>query len=370
MKSNKILSIALAALALAGCSSEKAHIKGVLAGAPDKEITVRQLNINVYSTIDTIKTASDGSFAYSLEVAKGQPEFVYLFYGDTRIAGLLLETGETATVAADTLGKYSVSGSEGSEKLAEADGKFADFVTKVINTDNQSDLVKLYIDYYREATRYVLGNQRSLVSVPVLYQQLSDDFPIFNTLTDALLFKNTADTLATVYPESKYVKALANEADRRMQLLELNSQIKGAAQTNFPEINLPDMSGKKVSLTETAANNKVVFLHFWDASDAAHKLVNLEMLVPIYEQYHSRGLEIYSVCLDPDKTEWAGIVRSQKLPWINVNDGLGAYCPVISLYNLRGLPATYIIADGDFADHNAINDEASLRREIDKLLRR
>ena len=114
---NKLFALALAALALAACG-EKASIRGTLADGAEKNVIVKQLDINVYRSIDTLKTGKDGSFRYSLDVKKGQPEFIYLFYGDTRIAALLLEAGETAVVKADTLGRYSVEGSKGSADLA------------------------------------------------------------------------------------------------------------------------------------------------------------------------------------------------------------------------------------------------------------
>ena len=111
---NKFLAFALAALALTACG-EKARIRGTVAGLSDKPLVVKQLDINTYRTLDTIKTRTDGSFRYDVKVAKGQPEFIYLFYGDTRVAAFLLEQGETALVEADTLGRYTVTGSAGSE---------------------------------------------------------------------------------------------------------------------------------------------------------------------------------------------------------------------------------------------------------------
>ena len=107
MKNSRILAAAAAVLALASCS-DKAHIKGTLEGAAQKQLIVKQLNINTYNVLDTIKTKADGSFTYDIKVAEGEPEFVYLFYGNTRVAALLLEKGETASVSADTTSQHNV----------------------------------------------------------------------------------------------------------------------------------------------------------------------------------------------------------------------------------------------------------------------
>ena len=205
----------MAAAGLSACG-QKAEISGTVADAPDSEIVVRQLDINVYSVLDTIRTSADGSFSYKVDIKKGQPEFIYLFHGDTRIAGLLLEAGEKARVSADTLGNYSVEGSEGSEKLAAVDKAYSKFLGDIYAATEGPEMAKIYLDHYRACVEYVLENPYSMTVIPVLYERLSDVSPVFSQSTDALFFKNAADSLKTVYPESRYVLALEKEAERRM----------------------------------------------------------------------------------------------------------------------------------------------------------
>ena len=170
---NKLLALALAALSLAACS-DKAHIRGTLAGAPDKKLVVKQLDINVYKDLDTVKTASDGSFRYDVKVAAGDPEFIYLFYGDTRVAALLLEKGETAVVEADTLGRYTVTGSEGSAELAKVDKAYADFLLALAdNSEAPAEMTKLYVQHYRDCVRYVLEHPYSLTTCGFARNRLS-----------------------------------------------------------------------------------------------------------------------------------------------------------------------------------------------------
>lgn len=365
MKNYKIIALALSVLALASCG-QKAGIKGKLADASNAQIIVKELNVNTYNVLDTIKTSADGSFSYSLDVAKGQPEFVYLFYKDTRIAALLLENGELAKVEADTLGNYSVSGSEGSEKLQAIESEYADFIKKVIAADEDSKAVtEAYIQHYRNCVKYVMSNPFSLTCIPVLYEQLNG-MPIFTQYTDALHFRSVCDSLKTVYPESRYVKALDKEAARREQMLMVSNSIKDADVAGFPDLSLPNEKGEKVSLSSIDA--KCVLVHFWNSSEAAHSMFNSDVLLPIYNEFHGKGFEIYSVCLDIDKPQWASVVKSQKLPWINVNDGLGAYSPAVSLYGLTTIPTAFLIADGDLV-LEPIDGSEGLRKELAKRLR-
>ena len=96
-------------------------MEGVLEGAASSDVVVKLLNVNRYEILDTVKTDASGHFAYKVEVEKGQPEFVYLFHGTAKVASLLLEAGDKVSVQADTLGNFSVKGSEESVRLAQVE---------------------------------------------------------------------------------------------------------------------------------------------------------------------------------------------------------------------------------------------------------
>ena len=363
---NKFLALALAALSLAACA-DKAHIRGTLADAPDRQIVVKLLDINVYKDLDTIKTRADGSFRYDVPVKAGDPEFIYLFYGDTRVGALLLEKGETATVQADTLGHYTVSGSKGSEELAQVDKAAADFLAALdSHVDTPIEMTRDYLKHYRESMKYVMSHPYSLTSVPVLFERLGEA-SIFATNTDAIIFRNTADSLATVYPESRYVKALAKEADRRMKLFEMASRVSEAPEAPFPDIVMPDINGERKALSEVDA--KVILVHFWDATDAAQKMLSIDQLLPVYKEYHSRGFEIFSICVTPDKPEWASSVLAQKLPWINVNDGLGGASPAVYTYGVTQLPDSFLIINGELNTTPISGGIEGLRKVLTKQLK-
>ena len=209
-------------------------------------------------------------------------------------------------------------------------------------------------------------NSRSLTVVPVLYQTLGSNLPVFAQPTDAIHFKNMADSLALSYPDSRYVKALRKEAERRMDRLELESLINSAEQIAYPEIELPDINGQKRKLSEVDA--KVVIIQFWTATNLEQKLFNIDVLKPLYEDFHSKGLEIYQVSLDADKVLWAQTVKQQAHPWISVCDSRGTSSPFAASYNLQMLPSMFVIADGALVDGEVV-DEASLRKLVGKLLK-
>lgn len=367
---------AIAALATV-CACQKTVVKGTLTDAPDSEVIVKLLDINRLQTLDTVKTNTSGAFKYNLDVEKGKPEFVYLFHGDNKFASLLVEKGDVITVTSDTLGKScTIDGSEESVKLAQVEKDYADFQMKMAslgtrfietgNQDLQREISKTYVDYYRKAVSYVLTNSHSLTSIPVLYQQVDEGFPVFGNRTDAIHYRNLADSLKQVYPESKYVKSLEKEAVKRINVMEMSARIAGAEEIGFIDINLPDINGKEVKLSDVA--KKLTLVYFWAATDD-QKMFNIDFLRPLYEKYHEKGLEIFAVSLDVDKTDWASVVRAQKMPWINVCDVRGNQSPLIGYYAINGLPSFSFIYDGVLDAAPAVSTPASLEQYIQSKLK-
>ena len=180
------------------------------------------------------------------------------------------------------------------------------------------------------------------------------------------VFRNAADSLSQVYPDSKYVRALRQEADSRTRQLELRVRLQTAEQIGYPDIELPDVNGKKVKLSDV--DSKAVLVFFWSPADAEQKMFNLDVLKDIYSAWHGKGLEIYQVAISTDKAGWARTVKDQGLGWINVCDGLGTASSAVSTYNLSALPVSFILSDGQMLDER-VTDAASLRRVLDRLLK-
>jgi len=369
MRNYKII-IAAALLAAAYSCSDKVRVDGVLTGSPDSQVVFKKLAGGSFNVLDTVKTDSNGAYSYKMTVAEGQPEFVYVFSGDTKVASLLLQKGDKVKVVSDTNGSYSVEGSEESALLKSVEDDFSAFMkdfSAAVESGDGPAASRKYVDYYRSRVRYIMDNCKSLTSIPVLYQKVNENLPVFGQATDAVHFKSVHDSLAKVYPESKYVSALASEMERRYNLLALEQKLSVASEAGFPDIELPSIEGKKVRISDL--DSKVVMVYFWQAADAAQKMFNQDELIPLYKTYHPKGLEIYSISLDTDKGVWASAVSNQKLPWVNVCDGLGAASPSVYLYNIsKGLPVAYLIIDG-VLDPKTVSSTDELRKALSSKLK-
>lgn len=365
----KILAAALVAAAAISCG-KNTSIEGTLYNSPRKDVVVKLLDVNRFQVLDTVKTDAEGKFSYNFDLQEGKPEFIYLFYADRQIASLLLEKGDKVNVSTDTLGVYTVEGSEESLKLQAVEKDYSAFIKdmgKILDKESNPDpaLSRRYVEYYRGRLKYVMENTHSLTVVPVLFQQVNPGFAVFSQNTDGILMKNVCDSLKTIYPESRYVKALEKEAARRMNLMEVSARLSDASEIGYVDINLPGMDGKAVKLSELTS--KVTMIYFW-ASTAEQKMFNLDGLKPIYDEFHKKGFEIYAVSLDADKAAWASVVRNQQLPWVNVCDTRGVQSPYVASYGIGSLPMVWFIADGQIDTDVKVRDVASIREYLRRKL--
>ena len=369
MKNFKFLSLA-ALLVLAAACGKNTTIEGTLHEAPGKQVVVKLLDVNRFQVLDSVKTNAKGQFSYKLDIAKGKPEFIYLFYGDRQIASLLLNKGDKVKVETDTLGAYSVEGSPESLKLQQVEKDYNAFIREmqsILDKEYNPDpsLSRCYVNYYRDRLKYVVTNAHSLTVVPVLFQQVNPSLPVFSQNTDGLVMRGIADSLKTDYPESRYVKALEKEAARRISLMDLQNRLDNAGEVGYIDISLPSMEGKPVALSESLG--KVTMVYFW-SSTAQQKMFNIDSLLPLYEEFHKKGFEVYAVSLDDDKASWASAVRNQKLPWVNVCDTRGVQSPYVVSYGIGSLPMVWFIVDGAIDTQAKINSADDIRNYLRKRL--
>lgn len=357
MKNYSIYIIVAAAVAILS-SCGKTVVSGRFETVPSEKVVVaKTVEGTQMRTLDSIKIAKDGSFKYKAPIAKGQPDFVYFYYGEKKVASLALEAGDKVSVVCDTLGSWSVEGSEASAQLLRWENDYAAFVSKDRIT------AKDYIGFYRAGLRYVMANSKTIACVPAMFAKVGN-VPLFSQSSDVLLFENVADSLETVYPDSKYVKAIRTEAVKRRQQLNLDNMVKAASEASYIDLNFDGIDGQTVSLSSLAEKNTTLLV-FWDASDAGNKMFNKEVLEPIYKKYSSRGLKIYAVGLGADKASWAMVVREQNLPWVNVCD---PYARSVSAYNVQQIPSVIMLHKGEIY-HPSGASNGDLATEIAKILK-
>jgi len=380
-----LFSLPLFTALLTTCGNrDTARINLTVKGAPDStEVVVSRLAMNEMQVLDTVYT-SKGKVAYKVTVYPDSPEFVYLTYGQGGNVPLLLQDRDRVNVTADwsDLSKVSVEGSEESVLMQEVDSvikafnaefdRLASELAEAEERGGQAEVTRLkrelgslYVKCKQNAIKYVYSHPKSMSVIPMLYLKTSGGLPVFSQTTDAILMERVYDSLKTVYPASPYLVSLADEVSLRLNAMEIQNKMAAAEAVDFPEIVLNDVNGQQQSLT--ALKGKVIILMFWDASNVEQRVYNTDLKI-LYERYHSRGLEVYQVGLNSDKTAWAMQVKEQGLPWISVCDPAAGASVGAMLYNITQLPSMYVISRDGSIQSRDVFDMRMLENEIRRLL--
>ncbi|MEX2590339.1 MAG: TlpA disulfide reductase family protein [Chitinophagales bacterium] len=117
--------------------------------------------------------------------------------------------------------------------------------------------------------------------------------------------------------------------------------------TYAPAINLPDTSGKEITLEQL--KGKIVLIDFWASWCKPCRKVNPK-LVQLHKKYrdtefeNAEGFEILSVSLDSDRKKWIAAIEKDKLywPW-HVSELKGWQSKVALDYKLESIPASFLI---------------------------
>ena len=362
----KYLIVLLAMMLAASCGKPSAVVEMNLKDGASSRVGLYKLDYNRLTFVDSLDTDKNGHLRYKLALADDHnPVFYYFYYNGKKVAGIVAADKDRISVVADTMGRYDVQGSKDCELLQKMDSRLAESTSRMEKVlaeapaDENIQLSRIYIEHKRAMIRQVVENPFSITSAAALFQKFNDQLSVVQEPTDVYIFTQVRDSLVTVYPDSPYVAAITNAIEARHNADQLN-QMLNAADYGVPEIKMKDFDGKEHALSEF--KGKVILLSFWSTAQDEHKVFNQEM-VPIYQKYHDRGFEIYQVCVD-DKTVWASVVRSQKLPGVCVNDGLGIESPAVAAYNLNSIPTMFIISRDSDIIATDIYDPA----EVEKII--
>ncbi len=370
-----------AAILTCGCRSSKVSVSGRFVGSEATTVYLEQVTPLTTSVIDSALLDKEGGYEFLLKDATPTPTLYNLLYNGTRIP-LLLAGGDRLTVNAvgSVVRNYTVDGSEESELLRQfyqayvggaqqLDAIAARFARPGLSNAEREALNQEYTAEYfrirREQLRFIVENKSSLAAVYALYQRLPGDTYLSNGDSDVVYYRTVAEEIEKRYPSSPYLQPLLGEIARMDARINLASQV---VETSYPDLEMTDIYGKKIRLS--SLTGKVVLLDFWSVELGNSNTLNAE-LKAIYHKYADAPtpLEVYQVAIDSSKPLWITAVQEQQLPWISVSDLRGRASTAIGLYNIRKLPANFLIDKNGTIVAKDIYGK-SLEKKLDELTKR
>lgn len=118
-----------------------------------------------------------------------------------------------------------------------------------------------------------------------------------------------------------------------------------------------------IKLSEIAKGSPVL-INFTAYQAEWSPAINME-LNKVYSQYAAQGLKIYQISLDADEHFWKNAAIN--LPWICVRDPETAYSQVAALYNVKQLPAVFLL-DKNGSIVKREDDPQQLEKSIKSIL--
>ena len=131
-----------------------------------------------------------------------------------------------------------------------------------------------------------------------------------------------------------------------------------------PKFSAKSPEGKLISLDESLG--KVTIVDFWASWCAPCRKENPNV-VALYNEYHSKGLNIIGVSLDQDAKKWKDAIAKDNLSWIHVSNLKYWDEPIGKQYGISSIPATFILdAKGNIVAKDLRGD--ALRAKVKELL--
>ena len=108
-----------------------------------------------------------------------------------------------------------------------------------------------------------------------------------------------------------------------------------------PDLAFPDPDGNIRKLSDL--RGKVVLLDFWASWCRPCRGENPHV-VAMYQKYHDKGFEVFSVSLDRDKESWKKAIAADGLVWPNhVSDLKYWSSEAARIYGVSSIPSTYLL---------------------------
>ena len=367
---NLIILFAFAFLA-ASCEQEKGYyLSGTIEGVEDgTNVYISEISDETErpEIIDTTQV-KNGAFEVDLEENE-HPNMSFISFDG--IGGNIIYISENQEINIeaykDSLRSSRVIGGKENRVLK----KYMDHLKEVNRkiTTGRSEMQKAY--NAKDSTRFA--------TLQATEQELKDNDMIFRKK----ILKENQDSYVSLmilmdmlsmqaYPV-KEIREMYNNLSEDLKETTLGKSLKETLEkqgavaigSKAPEFSAPTPDGSQLSLSD--AMGKVTIIDFWAAWCKPCREENPNV-VRIYNKYHDQGLNIIGVSLDRpgQKDKWLQAIEDDGLEWHHVSHLEFWQDPVAQLYNIRSIPATFILDEnGVIVDRDLRGDDLEARvREL------
>lgn len=358
----KVILFALVAFTIASCSKVKKGeflISGTAKGIADGKTVILQTQDaagTMMVPVDTVKI-KDGKFEFKGKI--NEPTMYSLSFPDFQNGfPVIVESDEIKVeVIKDSINNSKISGTYNNDEFQ----KFNDEAKKI--QKKMMDFQKKNMEAFNLAQQ-----QKDTVTINKLIKQNNDiqkglkDMMVKYPDTHPKSFISALIVLEMFRDpnvDAKKVRKLYDGFDESLRNTKVAKKIKDQLNAldkvkNEPKpkpvaVNVgqmaPDFSAKTpqgvtVSLKESLG--KVTVIDFWASWCGPCRKEN-PAVVALYNELHSKGLNIIGVSLDKDAAKWKEAIAKDKLSWTQVSNLQEFNDPIALQYNIEQIPTTFVL---------------------------
>lgn len=380
----KIVFLIALSLSILSCSKVKKGeflISGEAKGLPNgKMIFLKTQNdVGLVLNVDSAKV-QDGKFELKGKVK--EPSMFALYIKDIQQpVPFIMESGEIVVkIDKDSIWKSKISGTDSNDYFQEFNDKSNAIQKRMVDYQNKniqklmeaqqkkdnlaieslkSGYVKIQKEMDDYMNQYPDENPNSYISL-LLVERLfnSQDFKYEKV-------KKTFENLNEELRNTKKGKAISE----KLKTIEKNMKNPAVAEKLnslklAPDFSAKSPNGTTISLKESMG--KVTIIDFWASWCGPCRKENPNV-VALYNEFHSKGLNIIGVSLDDDATKWKDAIAKDKLTWNQVSNLKGFEDPIAIQYDIQQIPTTFVLdSKGNIVAKDLRGDE--LKAKVQELL--
>lgn len=385
----KIILLLSATVFLISCSKTKYTISGTATGIENGKTVILESQDAAgmgLIPVDTVKV-ENGKFEMTGKAT--EPSFHMLqVEGVQGKFPFILENGDiTIVINKDSVNKSKVSGTYNNDEfvkfneellviqkgLMDFQKKNTPLMTQAQQTNDTATINKLMKEYStlqegvnteskKKYNTYAETHPKSFISVLIIQGMAND--PTFDSKKLEKLYASLDESLKTTKP-GKAIELKIKEAKVPSVGASATPGVQAPANSKWrSDFSAPNPEGKIVSLKESLG--KVTIVDFWASWCGPCRAENPNV-VALYNEFHSKGLNIVGVSLDKDEAKWKEAIAKDKLSWTQVSHLKFWNEPIAIQYQVESIPATFILdASGKVVAKDLRGEE--LRAKIKELL--
>lgn len=342
MKS-RLIFLMFVGCSLASFSKDTFTIKGKIKKSTSKKVWI----YNQDKTIsDTVQLNLFGSFKYSNSIYSSQLFYVKPLESESSIVLSISPKSKVKfmTTFPEILTNLSISGSSESKTL----GEFIRTMDE-LEIERKKNEKKLYKDetadgqYFYDSILRSLEGVASLTVKTFIEENLNEPILLISAL-DYLDFKEDYEELVSIEKgiRKEYKSsAVYKRVKTAIYKYEMGQQKVTKIGQQAPILILPGVNGEDVSMADLKGS--YILIDFWASwckpCRAEHPRLNR-----LYEHFHGKGFEIYSIALDKSKQKWINAIKQDKLNWTYHVSNLSMFdSPATKIYDVKAIPFNVLV---------------------------